>query len=271
MKKICIYHGFCDDGFGATYAVWKKHRDDVEYYPGVYQQDPPDVTGKDVILVDFSYERTVLTVMIEKCNSMLILDHHKTAEADLQGIFANPKVLGEFDMHRSGAMMAWEWFHPNEAVPELIQHIQDRDLWRFKLPGTKQISMALRSYPQDFKLWDKFMRLSGGNMDEFMSEGITIERFYNQKVEEAAKHAGDKFIGGFTVLSVNAPAWMASDLATLLCEQSGKEFAAVYWVDADDNIKYSLRSRGDFDVSIVAKIYGGGGHKNAAGFTVKGL
>jgi len=57
----------------------------LEFHAGVYQNPPPDVTGKDVILVDFSYKRPILDKMKQEANSILILDHHKTAMEDLQG------------------------------------------------------------------------------------------------------------------------------------------------------------------------------------------
>ena len=44
-------------------------------------------------------------------------------------------------------------------------------------------------------------------------------------------------------------------------------FAVVYQ-DLKEQRKWSLRSNGDFDVAEFAKIWGGGGHKKAAGFTL---
>jgi len=261
MSK-CIYHGGCDDGFGAAWAVREKMGDDCEYYPAVYQTDPPDVTGQDVILVDFSYKRPVLESIIEQCKSLIILDHHKTAAEDLEGIFEHQKVTGVFDMEKSGAMLAWEWFHPGERPPKLLEHIQDRDLWRFELPKTKEISMALRSYEQSFERWDCIIKHDA--IDDLAKEGEAINRFFNQKVQEAIRHAGEEIIGGYVVPTINAPHWMSSDLAGELAE--GKPFAAVYWINKDGSTTYSLRSRGDFDVSEIALKYGGGGHKNAAGF-----
>jgi phosphoesterase RecJ-like protein len=45
---------------------------------------------------------------------------------------------------------------------------------------------------------------------------------------------------------------------------------AFFKVGADGDIRVSLRSKYDVDVRSVASRHGGGGHKNAAGFTVKG-
>ncbi len=127
---ICIYHGNCADGFGAAWTV-RKALGEIEFYAASYQEPPPDVTGKDVVMVDFSYKRQVLLEMSEKARSILILDHHKTAAEDLVDLPEN--VIAKFDMSRSGAMLAWDHFFPGESPPPLLLHIEDRDLWRFAL------------------------------------------------------------------------------------------------------------------------------------------
>ena len=80
---ICIYHGNCADGFTAAWAVWRMFGDDVEFVPGVYGHEPPDVAGKHVLMVDFSFKRAVLETMATSAKSIVILDHHKTAAEDL--------------------------------------------------------------------------------------------------------------------------------------------------------------------------------------------
>lgn len=260
-NKFCIYHGGCDDGFGAAYAVWKALGDSVEFYPGVHQSDPPEqLQGKDVIMVDFSYKRDVVESLLKRVNSLMILDHHKSAEADLEELLISGKIGGQFDMNRSGAMMAWDHFMGGEAPP-LIRHIQDRDLWLFQLPKTREITMALGSYEQEFGLWDELMF----NTDQLAQEGVAINRWVRLRIEKAKEHAWFDTIGNYRVPVICAPNFMASDLAGELAQ--GHPFAAVFW-DGEFSRNYSLRSRGDFDVSEIAKQYGGGGHKNAAGFKV---
>ena len=80
--SMCIYHGNCADGFGAAWVV-RKALGEIDFHGAKYQEPPPDVTGKDVVMVDFSYKRPVLLEMAEKANSILILDHHKTSAEDL--------------------------------------------------------------------------------------------------------------------------------------------------------------------------------------------
>ncbi|HXT50409.1 MAG TPA: DHHA1 domain-containing protein, partial [Thermoanaerobaculia bacterium] len=51
---------------------------------------------------------------------------------------------------------------------------------------------------------------------------------------------------------------------------AGVQAVAIVREVADGRYKVSLRSSGDVDVEQVARRHGGGGHKNAAGFTTDG-
>lgn len=281
--SLCIYHSPCADGFGAAWAVWKRFPD-WEFYPGVYQNPPPDVTDRDVVLVDFSYKRSVLDEMAGEARSLLILDHHKSAAEDLVGLPAARSTweqhvgyLGApgcsavgalFDMERSGAGIAWDFFHPDTQRPALIDHIEDRDLWRFALPGTREIQAALFSHPYDFMLWDGFMmgEPEGGILEGLRLEGAAIERKHHKDVAELVGVCRREMqIGGHVVPVASLPYTLTSDAGALMCED-GAPFAACYW-DTPDGRVFSLRSLPDgMDVSEIAKQYGGGGHKNAAGF-----
>lgn len=262
---LCIYHGHCDDGFGAAYAIWRKLGNIVKYHPGVYGKEPPDVTDMNVAIVDFSYKRPVMLALAAKAKSILVLDHHKTAEADLAGLAEEcQNITVEFDMSRSGAVMAWEYFNPNEEVPDFFRYLQDRDLWTKQLPGVDEFTAALRSYPQEFGQWSELFHRP---VTDLIVEGMAIQRYYRTLVDQAKKHAYPRIIAGYTVPVVNASMFMASEVAGELAE--GQPFAAVYVETATDVI-WSLRSRAPdgVDVSEIAKRFGGGGHKHAAGFTV---
>ena len=285
MKKLCIYHGNCADGFGAAWAVRHALGDDVEFHAGHYGHEAPDVTGRDVILVDFSYKLDVLTDLSFKANSILILDHHKSAQEDLKGLepvkdklgykgffdelgpwcaSQNKPLIGAlFDMDRSGAMIAWDFFHDKPA-PALIQHIQDRDLWRFDLPGTKEIQACVFSYPYEFELWDQLMSRDPAALEK---EGSAILRKHMKDVNELINVAAHRTtIAGYDVPVMNAPYFYSSEAGNIMSE--GEPFAACYYETAKGRV-YSLRSReGGVDVSVIASLFGGGGHKNAAGFRI---
>jgi oligoribonuclease NrnB/cAMP/cGMP phosphodiesterase (DHH superfamily) len=282
MRPLCIYHGGCDDGFGAAWAVRRALGFDVDFHPGVYQQDPPDVADRNVVMVDFSYKRPVLDAMAARARSILILDHHKTAAEDLIGFPTPPLSWGGydrliaqagcvhamFDMNRSGAGMAWDFFHPDSERPEFIDYIEDRDLWRRSLPFGDEFTMCLRSYPQDFNTWDQ---LFARGVQSMIDEGRAIKRYYRLRVEELKAHAYPTNLGGVPCWISNAPYFAASEVAGELCDAAGADFGACYFEVTKGEFQYSLRSRGDFDVSAIAKKFGGGGHKNAAGFKTVGV
>jgi len=286
---ICIYHGNCDDGFGAAWVVHKAFGGDVEFYAGVYGKEPPNVESKNVLMVDFSYKRPVIDAMIQsgqpQAMTVLILDHHKTAAADLAGIKYPEEnydpatwrnkwegamewpVRAVFDMERSGAQIAWDYFFEGEPRPEMIDLIGDRDLWRFQYGDrTKQFSAALRTYPQTFEAWDKIARYPEGLIDE----GKGILRSHNANI---AKFLADAYVGdiaGHRVPIVNVPYHYASDTAhALLQAHPEAPFTACWFRRGDGMVQYSLRSEDSrLDVSEIAKTFGGGGHRNAAGYQV---
>ena len=272
LKALCIYHGNCLDGFAAAWVVRNALGENVEFYKGIHQQPPPDVDGLDVFLVDFSYKKEILENMLETAASITILDHHISAEEELSELLKSGQINGLFDMNKSGAMLAWQWFNPGQQVPELITHIQDRDLWLFKLDGSTEINAALSSYPFDFKVWDALMVSNRDELETLRRDGEAIERRLQKDVKHLiASGVRRMTIGGYDVPVLNASLAYVSDAGNIM--SAGEPFAACYW-DHPDGRSFSLRSRNDdgemgINVAEVAKKYGGGGHKNAAGFTVQ--
>ncbi len=265
-EKLCIYHGNCLDGFAAAWAVRFALGENVDFYKGIHQQAPPDVKDRDVILVDFSYKRDVLETMLDVAASITILDHHISAEKDLSELLQSGKIGGLFDMDKSGAMLAWQWFNPEQKPPALIAYIQDRDLWQFKLDGSREINAALSSYPYDFSLWDKFMA-GDAALEALRRDGQAIERKLQNDVKQLiASGVRRMVIGGYDVPVLNVSSAYVSDAGHIM--SVGEPFAACYWDHANGR-SFSLRSDSDgLDVAEVAKNYGGGGHEKAAGFTM---
>jgi oligoribonuclease NrnB/cAMP/cGMP phosphodiesterase (DHH superfamily) len=264
MNPLCIYHGNCADGFGSAWVVWKslnKSADLVDFYAGVYGQAPPDVTDRDVYMVDFSYKRPVLLEMADKARTITILDHHKTAAEDLKGMPANVDTV--FDMEHSGAILTWDYFYEGEP-PQLLKHIEDRDLWRFALAGTREIQANVFSYPYDFAVWDELMARP---VTDLIAEGRAIERKHHKDIAELLGVVTRRMvIGGHNVPVANLPYIHVSDAAHALAK--GEPFAGCYW-DTPKGRVFGLRSTdAGIDVSEIAKQYGGGGHRNASGFTL---
>ena len=213
------------------------------------------IDALEVFIVDFSYDRATCEALAGKYG-LTILDHHKTAEKELLGL-----DYATFNLEKSGAVLAWEYIYPLWTPPVILQYVQDRDLWRFALPNSEEVNLYIASLPQTFEAWDGF------DLEAAEIGGRAIKAFRNSQVNRACRNVRWENIAGHSVPVLNLSDNI-SEVGNYLCQKYPQAaFSASYCDRADGQRSYSLRSIGDFDVSDIAKQFGGGGHRNAAGFT----
>jgi len=260
-KRMVIYHALCIDGFTSAWAAWLNPLwRDAEFVPASHGQPPPDVTDCMVVVADFSYPREVMEAMNKSAAGLSVFDHHKTAQAALDGL---PFAL--FDMERSGAGIVWDALHPGKDRPWLVSYVEDRDLWRWALPQSKEVNAWLGACKRDsFDDWD---RLAATPLEKVVEKGEAVLAYIERYVSEMSEQARIE-VAGERVPMVNAPYICISELVGRLAEKA--PFAVGWFQRSDGLYAYSLRSRGPggVDVSEIAKRYGGGGHRNSAGFTL---
>lgn len=283
QPNVCFFHAPCDDGFAAAWIVWRLFGDAVDFRPVNYGLPIPDqgLAGKRVLVADFSFKPDVLDRLGRIAKSIVVLDHHKTAQEDLEHYddLADwlgdepdnwPPILVQFDMARCGARLTWDFFKPGEKAPRLLDYIEDRDLWRLQLPDGRAFSLYLRSWPFEFQAWSRVADDLDLHAATIAKQAEAIERYYDRQLGELVPIAVRwQEIAGHKVPALNVPWSMASDAAHLLMESySDAPFAAAYF-DNGSSRTYSLRSTDErMDVSEIARRYGGGGHRNAAGFAI---
>lgn len=300
-KPLVIYHADCTDGFGAAFAAFMALGDEAEYVPMQYNtiKEPANLVvrfgdtfaERDVYILDFSLPKEAMDWLFANAKRVVWLDHHKTAFEMWCGKYEKGmrvhQNVGNPDVHelilddnKSGALLAWEWFHGRKNIPLLIQHIDDRDRWQWKMEGSAEIHAALSSMkPWSFEQWDEiytsesFPEHEAGSFHALKQQGTAILRAQKQHVEQMAKQARKCAIPYDTVptpmpvaigLAVNASLHQ-SEVGHELANASGT-FGLVWYVASDCRVRCSLRSNGDYDVSAIARAFGGGGHRNAAGF-----
>lgn len=275
-QKFVLYHGNCYDGFGAALAAWLKFGKDATYVASVYGTKPPEMPeDAEVYMLDFSYKRAVLLELLPKIGSLTIIDHHKTAEEDLKDLkkdAGDKPVEVVFDMEKSGALLAYEYFHGSDVIPKLFPYLSDRDLWKFELPRSKEINAFIKSHPYDFDEWKKIMDLldEPAAFDAAALSGTYVLKFQQRTVEMMCDQARMEKIGEHTVPVVNSTGFWGEIGEELLKRYPDALFGASYFDRKDGRRQYSLRCAGEkFDVSTVAKSFGGGGHKEAAGYDVE--
>ena len=262
-KIYVLYHAHCTDGTGSKFAAWSKFKESAEYIPVQYSKPVPDMEPRSrVYIIDFSYPKNVLEQLISVHKEVVVLDHHKTAQADLEGV---PGCT--FDMHRSGCVMAWNYFHPGVEVPDLLLDIQDRDLWLFKRPNSKITHAGLKLLEDKMSEWNHCVTCEE-DYDYLVDAGKTLLKAQDLTVASYVKNKIKviKFLG--YKVGITNTTELISEIGDAICLDSklAVDFAFMYCITAKNEVLCSLRSAGNMDVSNIAKRYGGGGHKNAAGF-----
>lgn len=284
LKPLVIYHANCPDGWTAAWVA-ARALGEVDLFPGKYGEDPPYelARGREVYVVDFSYPREQLEQLFQAAHSdwvasqnghpLLVLDHHRTAQAALEGLH-----YCRFDMERSGAGMAWDYFHPGVARPWIVDYVEDRDLWRFALPWSREISLFIRTAPYTLESWDEMARME---VDDACGVALGCKRYLDHYVQDALRNAYEithwwshpdepddfKALRPAKLVCVNLCYTGVSDVLNAALEHFPSAEIALGWhLAADGKLNCSIRSRPDFDCSAFARFYGGGGHAQAAGF-----
>jgi nanoRNase/pAp phosphatase (c-di-AMP/oligoRNAs hydrolase) len=275
------------DGFASawTFQYWKeKYYGHIQYIPAKYEEDPLDTLSSvedrlntEIYILDFSFSKFHLRWMSEEFKTIYLYDHHKTASEELGNWYLEdqPKnVHIIIDQNCSGAGLCWYIFSEYYSVSKLIDYVQDRDLWKFSLPNCKEITEVIKLTPTTFSDYIQLHLQLNTNFEELVAAGTYLRKQTNKIVEELAKLARSGYFGSITgetlnIAVVNAPSQFSSDLGNYLCSTRPIDFAVSFYISENGKYHYSLRSLkegSNVDVSEIARIYGGGGHRNAAGF-----
>ena len=280
---IVIYHKECRDGFCAAWVVhhhlkkWRKE-DSVQFIPAQYGEHPPKVTNQDVIIVDFSYPRSVLESMAKQAASIRVFDHHANAASHCEGL-----SFFVFDNSQSGCQLAAAEFGLPDIpyAGEIVNYVGDRDLWKFQLPNSRAVNAAIWSYPYSFKEWDALATMPPSSLNAI---GEMVARAQERIIYDHVRHSWEALI---MVSREDEPDQVlraricnATSLLSEVAEGMNHEpmkdgtmpdFSIAWFEFPDGSRGYSLRSvkPEGMDVSVIARMWGGNGHRHAAGCKIK--
>lgn len=265
-----VYHAGCPDGWCAAWVAERHGSPGAELVPAAHGDAPPDGTGERVLVVDFSYPAAALKELAARAARLTVLDHHasrRDAVLALAGLGA-PTVTAVHDPGKAGCRLAWEHCRPGEDAPEVVRYVEDRDLWRWALKKSREVSAAIASHGHDLGTWDWLADRCATRAGRgwLALDGTAILRYQRQVIARHVRAARPVLIGGHLVPAVNATALASEVCEALLADCPAAPFAAC-WRDAGGERHWSLRGRpGGVDVGEVAARLGGGGHPTASGF-----
>ena len=271
MNRIIVFYhtrgnlGPCADGFGAAWAAWRVFGNKAEYI-GIQNGTEPlfEIKNAEVYFLDIGFRAEVMKRLVGQNKKVIFIDHHITRQDYLKFI---PE--GSFDLDSSGAVLAWKYFHPGKKVPKLLKYIEENDLWRFKMPKSRELFSFIDMKPRDFRVWNK---LAAGfenqeNLKSYINEGGAIRQYEERLVSSLVENAEEVVFEGKKALAINSPVFM-SEIGEYVREVR-KIPLAIIWYKNNAIIGVSLRSSEGVDCVKIAQKYGGGGHPQAAGFSLR--
>lgn len=263
MKNILVIYHKDEDGFGGAWAAWKKFKDKAQYIAANYDCQEvflKKIKNRKVYLIDFCYSAEEMKILLTNNREVIVIDHHISS-------IENVKISTDhrYAVKNSGAVLAWQYFHPEKPAPKLLQYIEDMDLWKFKHKFTRAVIAAISTYESRFIVWDKIAKdlEKSKTSKKYVDEGRAIIKYQDMVIKKIADKGIKARLDGRSVFAVNAPL-LESNIGNYIWKN--KKVIGLIWHFKKEKVKVSLRSGGDIDVSKIAEKFGGGGHKHSSGF-----
>lgn len=273
----CFYHKNCLDGFASAWVV-KQRYPNTRFFPVTYGELPPTLPTGEVLFVDFIFtDIAVMRDIIHAADRVTVYDHHLPAKKIIDKLhreFSGERLQVVYDVNRSGAGITWDALYPNQPRPALINYVEDRDLWRFVLEGTRDFCDGLRQLPYCFNDYQY------ASTHEGTRQLIKKGRIYRDDLKHRCQETIDTrrvtlnlpYTNGSTLTLpgvFTAYPEERSELAAMLLTKVDSPVVAVLWY-LEEGIRVRLVSKKDGpNVDAIASHFGGGGHEHAAGFMLR--
>ena len=269
-RPLVIYHGrYCPDGFAAALAAWLFYEGQAEFLGLDHGDiksvtDLPELTGRAVYILDFSFSKELMQAIEAQAAKLVMLDHHRSAAEKLDGFACRCGVV-HFDMNKSGARLAWEFFQREQPLPDLVRFVEDRDIWIWQYPESPGFLAALDMEPHTFERWHEIACFDSTQRAAYIERGRAMDEKFSKLCEGIAEGAQALVFNGISGVMVNAPGAFHSVVGDLLSKQNNS-FALMWSIDKTGAVKAGLRSQRNFNCIPLAESLGGGGHAQACGF-----
>ena len=254
----------------AAWAAYRKFGNRAEYIATFHEDPPPKLHGKDIYTLDMTFPRDVTERLARDNRRVTSVDHHVTTK-DITLMTEAPS----YALNHSGAVLAWRYFHPGTAVPKLLLTVEDMDLWRHKLPHTRELFAYWDLFDFSFPTWSRLVTHfeQPAKRAAMVQSGALLIEYQNRLVERRmSKSLQAVVLDGRTVYAVNdGTASYRSYLGHRLAQESPSGIGLLWHHTSSGEVAVSLRSVGSADVGRLAARHGGGGHKHASGFRVPSL
>jgi uncharacterized protein len=284
-RTILIYHHDDNDGLcSAAVAANYYNRNEfaikfvaINYGKELWNQEEIEAAEK-VWLLDFTSDK--MDEFVKACGSKLTwIDHHKTAMEKFPGLWNSGNIPGNRSIEKAACVLTWEYIHPEDIRPPVaVACIGDKDIWKFEYVETKAFSagFSLMVKTPDDIVWDVLLGSSSeyeDTVNKMISIGELLLEAQNYKLQKAFERGIDCTFQNWKARLVNTTGNI-SDLGEFIYKKPEYDIA-IMWQAVENMVVFSLRSDSGNpdspDCAEIAQQYGGGGHRNAAGFQKKNM
>ena len=286
IKRLGIYHSKDTDGHFSG-ALLKYKYPDIELRGWDYRDEVPSFESMygfdEIILIDVTFPFDILQELGTK-TKLTVIDHHVSFKKQVD----NHLQIGHDVVTDDLKYIAFEYIYDDKLsacelgfkyyfgyIPPIIELVGKYDTWRAN--GTSEwetVVLPMKYYlygkvnkPDDVKnYW--FDKYSGDTVDSMLEIGESIME-YERKMDESKtnSYAFEREAYGLRALCINTNFMSSETMITKF--DSSKHDIMLGFAYNGNNWGISLRGIGDkIDVSEIAKLRGGGGHSQSAGFQV---
>lgn len=216
-----------------------------------------------IIITDVSPQYGTVEMLAGE-KDVLIIDHHASSDSLKDFHFTH------HDITKCATMLTYEYLLQEgfkaEEYEEFARCINDIDMWFLKREDSLKMSV-LFNLMGITRMEERFLSTPYTTFTDTEKLLITLEEErrdnYIKKAMRNIETIKDKEGLTFTVVFAES---YASELGNYIISEDISDY--VILVNAQSK-KISLRSRKDIDIRHIAERNGGGGHKNAAAFSIK--
>ena len=281
-----IYHNRCFDGYTGFYLFMKtdKWAKKPIVYPDVPSAKtvPPDINGKNIIIIDVAYKAHIIKKIAEKCNKLLFIDHHISIKDDIKELKLKKPHEVIYDVNECGATLTWKYFYKTKKMPQFVKYIRDNDIGKWEIKETLpfisflEVNFELNPDKNTLNHWDKL--LDKKYLKNAVDTGVKYNEYknhlikYNSKQNIIRQFPGPKFkhisTKKYNVAVLNNKCPSLSLLGKYVVNNVKCDFALLWSYNMKAK-KYIIGLRSNkADISGIAKALGGGGHKLASGCAI---
>lgn len=301
MKFTIFAHSHCTDGLVAAsimkYSLQMQHNVEPEVIFVSYgkEKEAIDKANIDsettVYCVDFAFNKETTLELCKLAEKVTVLDHHKTAHENLHDLKTHYNFYFIYDVEKSGASIVRDYcnkhlglyshikLNQKEILNKVVNMVEDRDLWLFRLPMTKEFAEYVFAYmqPNDInRMTEILFKYKFDNLKEICQMGETIMHYKNNIIEKKL----DSYIPTYFHVD-NTKLLIINETQPDLVSQLGNELCKKYNVpvciynisgsyDGAISVSLSFRSMDHLEpVDSIARLFSGGGHANAAAGSTK--